>query len=118
MYLTAAISGIITISFASYRLSQNQFGQEIKRLVIVRNVIDLVGFLIMNLFTYVSFWLYRADPKKNHDDNFTLRTLQWLFYGQGFLLVLPRLFEPAFFKIIWFKFRQGCGKTKKETNID
>ena len=86
--------------------------------MIARNAVDLVGFLITNLFTYISYWLYWDDPHANHDGNFTLRTLQWLFYGQGFLLVLPRLFEPTFFKIIWFKFRQVCCKTKKEYNVN
>ena len=50
---------MITVAFATYRLSQNKFGSSIKRLVIVRNVVDLVTFLILNVFTYVSYWLYQ-----------------------------------------------------------
>ena len=112
-YSVFLIFAILSVAYSWCRMKGSLFSKEVKLLIFKRHITYIIAYAILNSFCLLaSIWSmmkwYGTEEMGEWVDRQCSSTYAqfflWLFLAQGFLLPLVRMFEPAFFKIIYNNF--------------
>ena len=94
--------GVIVYStiFACFKLSEPGISSEVRRLVLLRHVMTMLTYILVNLYPLAGFCI-ATMPRWNQDipefNGLFWRILKILGQGQGLILPIQRISEPYFY---------------------
>ena len=105
---------------AIFQLKHLNIDSQVKALLLQRHFAFVITFALLNSFILVTFVLLHRelDDKEAYKDSRILKFMQLMFYLQGFLMTCVRLFEPAFFKIVYRKMKRCLCRDSASTKLE
>lgn len=100
--LAYMIIAIVSVFYAAKKLCRPGISKESQKLVLIRHVVSIIGFLIAQLYilTLFIFMLAKVFNKSYTYNSRYVKITKVLFVAQGFYLPLLRIFEPFFFAVV------------------